>query len=453
MQEQDLGRARGRWDGSASFIRDIEAMRLRIDALRVRTDPTSTDQDHDVMLAELDTAHEELRVAEEEVRAQQEELTALMQGQRNARAMQERFIAVLPAPVLVTDQAGLVHTANAAAAGLLGLRIDRLLGKPVFVFISPEDRPTLRQALVSALSEDRSEFGSVVSVVGRGHDLPVRVEVAATIRSEGPEGQTEITWVMLGHRPEEHNAPATELERFVGARLATALVGLTQASMTHATGDVLSEVAVICQGAFSRPVAVSVTVGEPASPETVATGSKLAQNIDGAQMVAGEGPCQQCWTERRTVHSSNFHQDERWPRLAGHLSESPVRSVIAVPIEVGDELVGALNIYSVSAELVDDAAIESAELLGASVAAIFHEAQVKDRLQVVAAQLETALQSRATIDQAKGILMARHGCDADQAFRILADASSSANVKLREIAERLVSDTADGTHQDRRVGR
>jgi GAF domain-containing protein len=234
-------------------------------------------------------------------------------------------------------------------------------------------------------------------------------------------------------------------ERFVGARLAKALVGMTQSSMTtKATGDVLSEVALICQGAFSRPVAVSINVGEPTAPELVATGSKLAQNVDGAQMVAGEGPCPQSWAVREIVHTADIRQDERWPRLGTHLAGSPVRSAIAVPIEVGDDLVGALNVYSVSAELIDDAALDAAELLGAAVAAVFHEAQVRDELEAVATQLETALQSRATIDQAKGVLMARHRVDAATAFLLLADASSKANIKLREVAERVVREAADG---------
>ena len=158
--------------------------------------------------------------------------------------------------------------------------------------------------------------------------------------------------------------------RFGGARLAKALVGISQTSMSAPeSGDVLSEVAVIAQGAFSRPVAVSISVGDPTSPHTVATGSKLAQNVDGAQMVAGEGPSHECWAERRIVHTTDLRGDERWCRLARHLASSPVCAAIAVPIEVGDDLIGSLNVYSVFPDLVDDAAIEAAELLGAAVAA------------------------------------------------------------------------------------
>jgi len=49
-----------------------------------------------------------------------------------------------------------------------------------------------------------------------------------------------------------------------------------------------------------------------------------------------------------------------------------------------------------------------------------------------------ALDSRAVIDQAKGILMERFKVTADQAFQALARVSMESNTKVREVAERLV---------------
>lgn len=244
-----------------------------------------------------------------------------------------------------------------------------------------------------------------------------------------------------------------DAEQLPGARLAHALVELTRAPMTSTTGDVLSEITVICQGAFWAPVAVSISLGDPTSPTLVATASKLAQSLDGAQMIAGEGPLHLSWARHETVHTSDLRHDRRWPRLALRVAGTGVCTAIAAPIRTGDDVAGSLSVYSVFPDLVDDAALETVELLSAAVAAVLHEAEAKRELRAMAAHLETALQSRATIDQAKGILMARHGCDADTAFRMLADASSSANVKLREIAERLVEDVSAGPHEDRRDGR
>ncbi|WP_460458283.1 ANTAR domain-containing protein [Angustibacter peucedani] len=60
-----------------------------------------------------------------------------------------------------------------------------------------------------------------------------------------------------------------------------------------------------------------------------------------------------------------------------------------------------------------------------------------------AEQLREALLSRAVIDQAKGILMAQHRCDADSAFAILVRRSQDENVKLRTVATSLVRSVRD----------
>ena len=57
----------------------------------------------------------------------------------------------------------------------------------------------------------------------------------------------------------------------------------------------------------------------------------------------------------------------------------------------------------------------------------------------MALQLERALDSRAVIDQAKGVLMAVHGVDADAAFAMLVDRSQRTNTKLRAVAEDLLA--------------
>ncbi|MBY8854388.1 ANTAR domain-containing protein, partial [Saccharothrix sp. MB29] len=61
-------------------------------------------------------------------------------------------------------------------------------------------------------------------------------------------------------------------------------------------------------------------------------------------------------------------------------------------------------------------------------------------------QLQSALTSRAVIDQAKGIVMAVHQVDAEEAFNLLVDRSQRENLKLRDLAERFVDDVsqADG---------
>jgi AmiR/NasT family two-component response regulator len=103
---------------------------------------------------------------------------------------------------------------------------------------------------------------------------------------------------------------------------------------------------------------------------------------------------------------------------------------------------GVLNVYAESVDLDGEVAREAAELLAATATTVLQEVSMRLELEKVSGHLRTALDSRATIDQAKGIVMARHGCDPDEAFRILVKISSNSNVKLREIAALLVAETS-----------
>jgi AmiR/NasT family two-component response regulator len=71
-----------------------------------------------------------------------------------------------------------------------------------------------------------------------------------------------------------------------------------------------------------------------------------------------------------------------------------------------------------------------------------HESDLKLELESLSEHLRTALASRATIDQAKGIVMARQHCTPEEAFDLLVQISSRTNEKLREVARRVVADTA-----------
>jgi len=118
-----------------------------------------------------------------------------------------------------------------------------------------------------------------------------------------------------------------------------------------------------------------------------------------------------------------------------------VGPAVAVPVRTPDTA-GCLNVYSEDRRLGEDANVHAVELLSAAVSAVLHENDLKAELARLAEQFSAALNSRAGIDQAKGIVMARHGCDADQAWQLLVKVSSTSNVKVREVAARIVAEVA-----------
>ncbi|MBW3614913.1 MAG: GAF and ANTAR domain-containing protein [Actinobacteria bacterium] len=110
------------------------------------------------------------------------------------------------------------------------------------------------------------------------------------------------------------------------------------------------------------------------------------------------------------------------------------------------EGIGALNLYSRTESGFTDADVEVGEAFATQAAIVLANAQAYWDAYQLGVDLRTAMQSRAVIEQAKGILMATQRCTADEAFQILVRASQRENRKLREMAEELVR------NNERRVG-
>lgn len=108
---------------------------------------------------------------------------------------------------------------------------------------------------------------------------------------------------------------------------------------------------------------------------------------------------------------------------------------MSIPVIVGDEAIGALNFYSQEAAHFDSAAAQAGEAFAGQAAII---AAYTDRAEL-AGHLQTAMASRAVIEQAKGIIMGTMGCTPDEAFDILRQQSQTENRKLRDVAEELVA--------------
>ena len=111
-----------------------------------------------------------------------------------------------------------------------------------------------------------------------------------------------------------------------------------------------------------------------------------------------------------------------------------LRAQLAVQLFADEERLGGLNLYSTESEEIDEDAPHVAQLFASHAAIALGRAQHEENLNV-------ALSTRKTIGQAVGILMERYGIDEDRAFQFLVRASSTGNIKLRDVAEELVTRT------------
>ena len=181
----------------------------------------------------------------------------------------------------------------------------------------------------------------------------------------------------------------------------------------------------------------SVSMLKAGKAVTPAFTSKTALLLDEVQYKLGDGPCLAAIRHRGLEHVSTT-SDDRWPDYVATARKHNVRATMSVPLGNDETVVGALNLYSETEPVYDmasrDVACGFADQLGVAMASATLYAESFELAQ----QLQQAMESRAVIEQAKGILMAAQRCSADAAFNILVRASQNQNRKLRAIATEIV---------------
>lgn len=176
--------------------------------------------------------------------------------------------------------------------------------------------------------------------------------------------------------------------------------------------------------------------GEPTTP--VSTG-QLAIDCDEQQYGQGEGPCLHAATTGELVEIADMQADTRWRNYGPRAAKRGALSSLSVPLRLDEGMSAALNIYARTPHAFDEASKATATRFAPYAAVAVANMHAYQNARDMADNLQLALESRAVIDQAKGIVMERHKIPAEQAFQVLAEASMRANRKLRDVAEHLVT--------------
>jgi GAF domain-containing protein len=226
----------------------------------------------------------------------------------------------------------------------------------------------------------------------------------------------------------------------VAAELVTALLGAARID------EFLTEVAQRAVGLVNGGVSCGITVQATArSPRLAATSDEFAARMDAVQYEVDDGPCLHCLREGIIVEITDIAADTRWPAFARRSRQEGAKASMSIPMLVHDAPIGALNLYtrrSGGLSAHDSArGRQFADHAAGAVALAARLAEVEDQRR----HLQQALSSRSTIDQAMGIIMAQTRLSAEQAFDVLRRRSQQTNVKLRDIALRIIADTTDTT--------
>lgn len=223
---------------------------------------------------------------------------------------------------------------------------------------------------------------------------------------------------------------------------AKALSALVRFQVAEASvGDTLHRIAEITREAIPAAAVVGMTMlDDNEQPTTAVYTDEDSPEIDAAQYREGKGPCLDAWRQKRVVRIDHVEQNAaEYPGFAAACLEHGVVSTLSLPMVNGDVSLGAMNLYARVADgFDDDDETVGFDLAGAAASVLANVSAYWTAFEL-STQLGEALTTRAIIEQAKGMLMARSpGLTADAAFDVLRKASQRENVKLREIARRIV---------------
>jgi GAF domain-containing protein len=183
---------------------------------------------------------------------------------------------------------------------------------------------------------------------------------------------------------------------------------------------------------------VGVTVIRDNERTTVAASDDRTLMLDEIQYAEGDGPCLHCARTGRTVIIDDLSTDDRWPAYQHRGHEQGLRSSLSLPLDLGDQAVGAINMYVFENHTFDAAEMSVLsefrdEASRALSLALRHE-EVTTRRD----QLHAAMAQRQVVDQALGILMSQNRCSTDDAFTTLRSTAQRRHVTVLEAAGALI---------------
>jgi GAF domain-containing protein len=204
--------------------------------------------------------------------------------------------------------------------------------------------------------------------------------------------------------------------------------------------DSLTSVARLAVKAIPDADGAGLTLIEEGRSDTIVSTADFVREIDRIQYGLGQGPCITAAAKGETVISGSLGGDARWTKFGAQVARLGVHSVLSLPLLTPGGIVGAMNVYAHPKHAFDDHAARIGELYAVPAAIAVQNAQVLAQTKRLAAQLQSALSTRAIIDRAVGILMSRSGISDAKALDRLRALSQHEHQKLAVVAQQIVDE-------------
>lgn len=162
--------------------------------------------------------------------------------------------------------------------------------------------------------------------------------------------------------------------------------------------------------------------------------------LDGLVSAPEPGPGSDAVAQGRAQVVRSLIVEKRWPEFTNRALYCGAQSALACPLSGDGQVIGSVVFYSSQEAAFDSQQAAIAQAFADSAAVLLSNSRAYEAATALSHQLNEALQSRAVIDQAKGILMVTQGVSADEAFETIKSISQTTNIKVRELAQQIVDD-------------
>jgi transcriptional regulator with GAF, ATPase, and Fis domain len=208
--------------------------------------------------------------------------------------------------------------------------------------------------------------------------------------------------------------------------------------------DFLHTLAVRCVALLDVHAAGVMVTDQRGHLRVMASSSERAHMLELFEVESDEGPCVECFATGQPISDTDLRVvDTRWARFSYRAGEAGFAAVHAVPMRLRDEVIGVLNLFTIqSGSLTDADASLGRALANVTTIGLLQQRAIHHR-DMVAEQLQGALNSRVVIEQAKGVLFERLKLDMHDAFETLRRYARRTNRRLSDVARDVIDDRLD----------
>jgi len=208
--------------------------------------------------------------------------------------------------------------------------------------------------------------------------------------------------------------------------------------------DFLHTIAVRCVELLDVHAAGVMVSDQRGHLRMMASSSERAHLVELFEVESDEGPCVESFTTGQPVSDTDLSVvDTRWAQFSHRAGQAGFAAVHAVPMRLRDEVIGVLNLFSIqTGSLTADDAFLGRALANVTTIGLLQQRAINHR-DMVAEQLQGALNSRVVIEQAKGVLFERLKLDMHDAFGMLRSYARRTNRRLSDVARDVIEDRLD----------